>query len=378
MPTRRTDRHRWVPVSTPRIGREDIRLVTQSLREGWLSSRGPYVERFERAFARWVRARYGVSTSSGTTALHLALAALGIGRGDEVILPDFTMVACVDAVLYTGATPVFADVDPECWTISPEQASAVLTRATRAIMPVHVYGHSADMDPLLRLGRERSLSLVEDAAEAHGTLYRGLRVGSLGTAGCFSFYSNKLLSTGEGGMVVTRDARVAESARSLRDLAFAHPDRDYHHARVGFNYRLTSLQSALGLGQLGRIEDHIRHRRACAKIYREILSGVRGITLPEEAPWTRSVFWMYTVRVRGGPRVRKRTMQALARRGVETRVGFWPLHRQPFCRRFVRRTARFPVSDALGRETMSLPSGNGTSTEDVEYSARALREVASA
>jgi perosamine synthetase len=366
---------RWVPVSTPRIGAEDIRLVTRSLREGWLSSRGPYVEQFERRFARWVGGRFGISTSSGTTALHLALAALGVGPGDRVILPDFTMVACVDAVLYTGATPVFADVDPDYWTLSAELAAPLVTGVTRAIMPVHLYGHPADMDPLLRLSRERSLDVIEDAAEAHGTLYRGHRVGALGSAGCFSFYSNKLLSTGEGGMLVSRDPRVAARAYSLRDLAFAHRERDYHHSTVGFNYRLTSLQSALGLGQLGRIEEHIRHRRACARVYHDVLEGVRGLTLPPEAPWARSVYWMYTVRVRRGPRVRRAVMRALARRGVESRVGFWPLHRQPFCRKFVPRSARFPVSDALGRETLSLPSGNGTRTEDVEYAAQALRDI---
>jgi perosamine synthetase len=362
-----------VPVSAPRVGEKEVRLVARAIREGWVSSRGPFVDAFERRFSRWIGTSSGISTSSGTTALHLALAALEIGPGDEVILPDFTMVACANAVLYSGARPVFVDVDPQTWTIAPELVARKINARTRAIMPVHLYGHPAEMDSLIRIARTASLPLVEDAAEAHGATYRGKKVGGLGALGCFSFYSNKVITTGEGGMVVTNSRRLADRARSLRDLAYAHELRDYHHQELAFNYRLTNLQAALGLAQLSQAAKFIRHRRECTRIYSDLLSSSEGLQLPMQAPWARSVYWMYTVRVRGGGARRLRLMKALAHRGIETRVGFWPMHRQPFLSRFVSPSDRFPVSDALGRESLSLPSGNGISAAEVERVAMAVR-----
>jgi perosamine synthetase len=371
---RRTSGRVLVPASAPSIGDRERALVDRALREGWISSRGPYVDAFEGRFARWVGVPHGVATTSGTTALHLALAALGVGPGDEVIVPDFTMVACVDAVLYTGATPVFADVDADSWTIDPAEVERLATPRTRAVMPVHLYGHPADMDPIREVARARRFAIVEDAAEAHGSTYRGRRVGALGTVGCFSFYSNKLLTTGEGGMLVTAQGGLAERARSLRDLAFATRERDYRHSSVGFNYRLTNIQAAIGLGQLARLPESIRHRVRCARIYAEVLAGVPGIALPMVAGWAHSVFWMYTVRVLGGAKARERLVREMRRRGVESRVGFWPLHRQPFCARYGRPGQRWPVSTRLGLETLSLPSGNGISEEQVRIAAAAARD----
>ncbi len=364
-----------IPISEPQIGAEEARLVAQAVHGGWVSSRGPFVDRFEGRFARWIGSRHAIATTSGTTALHLALAALGIGPGDEVLVPDYTMVACANAVLYTGARPVFADVDPEHWTLTAESVAEKLHPRTRAILPVHLYGHPAPMDELLAIARERDLAVVEDAAEAHGATYRGTRVGGIGTIGCFSFYSNKLITTGEGGAVVTRSSRLARRARALRDLAFAHAVRDYRHSELGYNYRMTNLQAALGLAQLRQVRRFIHHRREAARLYSDLLSNANGIRLPKEASWARGVYWMYTVRIEGGTRRRARVMRALARRGIETRVGFWPLHRQPFLRRYARVTDRFPVSDRLGREALSLPSGNGISLTTIERVARTLRNV---
>jgi perosamine synthetase len=362
-----------VPASAPSIGAREVEYVDRAVRGGWISSRGPFVDEFERRFSAWIGGRAGISTTNGTTALHLALAALRVGPGDEVIVPDFTIVSCVNAVLYTGATPVFADVDPSTWTLDPVEFERSCTPRTRVVMPVHVYGHPADLDPIRSVARSHRVAVVEDAAEAHGARYRGSRVGALGDAGCFSFYSNKLLTTGEGGMVVTRRPRVAERCRSLRDLAFATAERDYHHRELAFNYRLTNVQAALGLAQLERLPESIRHRVRCARLYADLLDGVDGIELPGQAPWATSVYWMYTVRVLGGLARRQRVVRSLRRLGVESRVGFWPLHRQPFCRRYREGGRTWPVSDRLGSETLSLPSGNGISEAQVRIAAGALR-----
>ncbi|HEX9341902.1 MAG TPA: DegT/DnrJ/EryC1/StrS family aminotransferase [Thermoplasmata archaeon] len=362
-------------MSAPSVGPEELKLVTEAIESGWISSRGPFLTEFESAFARYVRGREGVATTSGTTALHLAFAALRIKPGDEVIVPDFTIVACANAVLYGGATPVFADVDPITWTLDPADVERKITRRTKAIMPVHLYGHPADMDPLRRLARERGLAVVEDAAEAHGALYRGTPVGSIGTAGCFSFYSNKILTTGEGGMVVTRSKALADRARRLRDLAFAHPNRDYQHAEVAYNYRMTNVQAAIGLAQLRRIDAFVEHRRACARIYADRLDGIDGLTLPAEASWARNVYWMYTVLVPGGAARRARIARRLAASGVESRVSFWPLHRQPFLRAGRGARGRFPVTDDLARRGLSLPSGNGITEAMAATAAEAMRQA---
>jgi perosamine synthetase len=356
-----------VPVSAPDLGRAEARTVSTALREGWVSSRGRFITEFEDGFSHFSGGRFGVATTSGTTALHLALATLGIGPGDEVILPDSTMVACLDAVLYTGARPVLVDVDPTTWTLDPDRVEDAITPRTRAIMPVHLYGHPARMDPLLALARRHDLRVVEDAAEAHGALYRGKPVGALGDVGCFSFYSNKVITTGEGGMLVTRRSRIADRARRLRDLAFATSARDYRHSELAFNYRMTNLQAAIGVAQLRRIEGFIQHHRSCARIYADRLRDVEGVELPSEAPWARSVYWMYTVLVRKGDLARRRLMGRLRRAGVETRVAFWPLHRQRFARPEYRGKRRFPVADRIGDAGLSLPSGNGISERMVEH-----------
>jgi perosamine synthetase len=361
-----------IPVYTPAFGPEEGRFVAQAIAGGWITSDGPFVDRFQRRFTQYVGGRHGIATTNGTAALHLALATLRVGPGDEVIVPDSTMVACLDAVLYTGATPVFADVDPTYWTLDPAATEAAITRRTKAIMPVHVYGHPAEMDRLVRIGREHGVALVEDAAEAHGSEFRGRRVGVIGELGCFSFYANKIISTGEGGMVVTRSRALAARADTLRELAYASPSRNYRHTEVGFNYRLTDLQAAVGLAQLGRIARFIRHRRACAAVYREVLGEIDDVTMQVEAPWARSAYWVNTILVRGGAARRTRIQRRLARQGIASRVAFWPMHRQPFAPQ-AQRGRPFPVSDRIGEEGLSLPSGNGIPLETVRHVAEAVR-----
>jgi perosamine synthetase len=364
-----------IPVYRPRFGPEEAEGVAAAIHGGWVTSDGPFVSRFERRFTRYVGGRYGIATTNGTAALHVGLVALGVGRGDEVILPDATMVACLDAVLYTGATPVLVDVDPATRTLVPELVERAITPRTRAIMPVHLYGHPAEMDRLLRIARAHDLAIVEDAAEAHGSEFRGTRVGCLGDVGCFSFYANKILTTGEGGMIVTRGAALAERCRRLRELAYASPVRNYHHTEVGFNYRLTDLQAAVGLAQLRRIREFVRHRRECAAVYREMLEGTEGLDLPSEAPWARSAYWSYVVLVRGGMGPRRRLQQRLTRQRIGTRVAFWPMHRQPFAPLRYRRSRNFPEADRIGHQGLSLPFGNGITLATIRTVATAVRDA---
>lgn len=358
---------------TPSFGGRESELLSRALREGWVTSDGPFVEQFERRFSRYVGAPYGIATTNGTAALHVALVALGIGPGDEVLVPDATMVACMDSVLYTGAKPVFVDVDPATWTIDVGLAESAITPRTRAIMPVHTYGHPADMDALRRLARSRGLTILEDAAEAHGSEYRGERVGALGDLGCFSFYASKIVSTGEGGMVVTRRKQLAQRVERLHELAYASEVRNYRHTEVGFNYRLTDLQAAVGLAQLEQLPKFVRHRRECAAVYAEVLGSLDRVTLQGEASWARSAYWAYTILVQGGETKRNRLMAALRRKGISSRVAFWPMHRQPFAPTPEGPARSFPVADRIGAEGMSLPFGNGIPVETVREVAEVVR-----
>jgi perosamine synthetase len=362
-----------IPVSAPLLGKQELGLVLTALREGWISSRGRFIDEFETGFSRFVDGRFGVATTSGTTALHLALATLHIGPGDEVILPDCTMVACLDAVLYVGAKPVLVDVDPVTWTLDPEKAEGAITPRTRAIMPVHLYGHPAEMDRLMKLARSHDLKVIEDAAEAHGALFRGRPVGAIGDIGCFSFYSNKIITTGEGGMLVTRHSYLAERARKLRDLAYATQKRDYRHSEMAFNYRMTNIQAAIGVAQLKRINAFIRHRRACARIYTEMLADVEEIVPPPEAPWAKSVYWMYTPLVTRGKGARGKLMNRLRKKMIDSRVAFWPLHKQPFAPRKYQGSPQFQVSDRIGDSGVNLPSGNGISEAMVRRVGQVIR-----
>ncbi|KKW37759.1 MAG: DegT/DnrJ/EryC1/StrS aminotransferase, partial [Candidatus Peribacteria bacterium GW2011_GWB1_54_5] len=268
-----------VPVNEPVVTDAAKRYVMDALNTGWISSAGEYLERFEREFASYIGMKHAVSTTNGTTALHLALAGIGIGEGDEVIVPDFTIVSCLNAVLYTGATPVFVDVDPETFTLNPDLLEASITEKTKAIMPVHIYGHSCDMDPILEIAEKHYLFVVEDAAEVHGATYKRRKCGSMGTVSAFSFYSNKIVTTGEGGMVLTNDDRLAQEMRLLVNLAHS-PGKRFWHEKVGFNYRLTNFQAALGLGQLQNIEEFLAHKKWLGEGYTKRLSDIEGLILP--------------------------------------------------------------------------------------------------
>jgi perosamine synthetase len=373
-----------IPVNEPQFTDRDAELVLECVRTGWVSSLGEFVEEFERRWAGYCGRRFGIAVSSGTAALQVALAALDLQPGDEVILPTFTIISCALAVIYAGATPVLVDSDPGTWTLDPAAVARRLTPRTKAIMPVHIYGHPADVDPILELAGRHGLAVVEDAAEAHGAEYRSgagggvwQRCGSFGTISCFSFYANKLITTGEGGMLVTDDAAIAARARSLRNLCFQ-PPRRYAHEAMGYNFRLTNLQAALGLGQLERITGIVEKKRWIGAEYGRRLRHLRpAIQLPPEEPWAHSVYWMYGIVADGAAgRTAGDLARALGERGVETRPFFLGMHEQPvFRRRGWFRHESYPVAERLAAQGLCLPSGIALRPEQLAAACEALRDA---
>lgn len=354
---------RQISVAEPDLSGNEMRYLQECIRTGWVSARGPMVERFEKAFAAICGVSHAVSTSSGTAALHLVLAALGVGPGDEVIVPVLTYVATANAVVYCGARPVFVDVTSDTWTIDPEQIRPKISPKTRAIIPVHLFGHPAEMEEILRLARRYDLFVIEDAAEAVGTTYRGRPVGSLGTAGCFSFFANKLITTGEGGMVTTNDAFLAAQLRSLRNQAVS-LEEPYYHSGLGFNYRMTALQAAVGLGQVERIDHLFARKREIARLYRKYLTGRQGIILPVEEVGSSHAYWMFSIVLTDQyplsvPELRRRLSQAI----IETRPFFVPLSLQPH----LRDGQSYPVAERLARQGLMLPSGVKLTEGEINY-----------
>jgi len=364
-----------VPVNAPLITPAAKRYVAEAMESGWISSAGPAVEAFERRFAQWLGVKHAVTTSSGTTALHLALAALSIGPGDEVIVPDFTMIAPVCAVLYTGATPVLVDCEPDTFTIDVARVAEAITPRTRAILPVHVYGHSADMAPLLELARRHGLAVIEDAAEAHGATCRDRLCGSIGDVGAFSFYGNKIVTTGEGGMVVTDDDALAERARRLKDMAHV-PGERFAHAELGYSYRMGNLQAACGLGQLEHVAEFVAAKRAMAARYGERLRGIPGLSLPVTRPWAGNVYWMYAVVLEDGfALTRDRFRAELQRRGVETRPFFRSAAQQPMVRERAGAQGPFPVSERISARGLYLPSGLALTAAQIDHVCAAIGDA---
>ncbi len=362
----------FIPVYAPVLNGREEKYVLDAVRSGWISSLGSYVTRFEEAFARFCEVRHAVSVSNGTVAIHLALHALGIGPGDEVIVPSLTFVATANAVHYTGATPVFADVDPVSWCIDPDDVHRRITPRTRAVIPVHLYGHPAPMPALQALADEHDLLLIEDAAEAHGAEIAGRRVGGLGCIATFSFYANKIITTGEGGMLTTDDDALAARCRMLRDHAMP-PHRRYWHDEVGFNYRMTNLQAAVGVAQMERIDSFIQRKREIAALYREGLAGIRGITFATERTGYTNVYWMVSVLIEPPYALsRDELIPALRTRGIDSRPFFHPLDTLP---PYLSAAPR-PVALHLSRCGLNLPSSPALTDAQVAYVCQVMRELA--
>ena len=365
----------FIPVCEPLLAGRELEYVTKAVSAGWISSSGGYVKEFEQAFAKYLDVPCAVTTTSGTAALHLALVAAGIGPGDEVIIPAFTMIATAFAVCYTGAKPVFVDAEAASWNIDAAQLEQKLSPRTKAILPVHIYGHACDMDAIDAVADARDLLVIEDAAEAIGSRYNGKLCGALGDLACFSFFANKLVTTGEGGMVVARDERFAEKLRYYKNLCFpVSGPRRYLHEDIGFNYRMPNVLAAIGLAQLERVDFYLECRRKNAARYDERLRGQRGITTPPSLPYTLSSYWMYGILIEDDFGLsRDDVMAALAAAGIDTRSFFVSMHRQPALEKYgCDVSGAYPVTDQLARKGLYLPSGSGLSEADLNRSVDVL------
>ncbi len=358
----------FIPVNEPLLDGNEKKYLNECIDTGWISSEGPFVQRFEENMAAVVGRKRGIAVCNGTVALETAVAALELQPGDEVILPAFTIVSCVAAIVRRGCVPVLVDSDPITWNMDVAQIEARITPRTKAIMVVHIYGLPADMEPVLALARKHGLKIIEDAAEMHGQTYRGKPCGSFGDISTFSFYPNKHITTGEGGMILTDDDKLAERCRSLRNLCFQ-PHKRFVHEELGYNFRMTNLQAALGLAQLERLDDFVRRKRHMGRKYTGLLSGVAGLTLPlERTDYADNIYWVYGIVLRDNvPCDAEEMMRRLGQRNIGSRPFFWPMHEQPVFRGMgLFKDERYPVAERMARRGFYLPSGLALTDDQIE------------
>ncbi|MCE0497074.1 MAG: DegT/DnrJ/EryC1/StrS family aminotransferase [Methylacidiphilales bacterium] len=357
-------------MNEPLLDGNEKKYLVECIDTGWVSSDGPFVLRLEQEMARKMERKFGVAVCNGSAALDVAVTVLGLGAGDEVILPTFTIISCAAAIVRTGATPVVVDSDPVTWNMDVNQVSAKITPRTKAIMVVHIYGLPVDMDPILSLAEKHGLKIIEDAAEMIGQTYKGRPCGSLGDIGTLSFYPNKHMTTGEGGMVLTNDAELAEKCRSLRNLCFQ--KKRFVHEKLGWNFRMSNLQAALGVAQLERLDEFVRRKRDMGKRYTGLLQDVPGLRLPLPATdYAENVYWVYGVVLKDEvPFDAEQAMQRLAERGVGTRPFFWPMHEQPVFKRMgLFKGIECPVAERIARRGFYLPSGLALTNAQIESAA---------
>jgi len=358
-----------IPVAQPTLGENEKKYVLDCLDSTWISSVGKYIVAFEEQFAAFCGVKHAIACNNGTTALHLALVALGVGPGDEVIIPTVTYIATANCVTYCHATPVLVDVEPGTMNIDPAAIEAKITPKTKGIIPVHLYGHPADMEAIQKIAKKHNLFVLEDAAEAHGATVWGKRVGTLGNCATFSFFGNKILTTGEGGMVTTDDDDLAARLRLFRGQGMD-PKRRYWFPVVGYNYRMTNIQAAIGLAQMERVGTALTKRREMARWYHEALAPLSDkIDLPTEAHWAGHVYWMYNIFLKDSDEARRDgVMKLMDQAGIETRPVFYPMHVMPPY--FEDRS--YPIADDWARRGINLPSHEGLTREDVYRVAGAL------
>lgn len=366
----------FVPVNTPLLDGNERKYLNECIDTGWISSEGPFLDRFEKLFAARVGRKHGVAVSNGSVALEAAVAALDLAPGDEVILPTFTIISCATPIVRAGAVPVVVDCDPLTWNMDPAEVERKITARTRAVMVVHIYGLPVDMDPILALAARHGLKIVEDAAEMHGQTYKAKPCGSFGDLSVFSFYPNKHVTTGEGGMILTDDDDLAQRCRSLRNLCFQAQKR-FVHEELGWNFRMTNLQAAVGVAQLERLDEFVARKRAMGALYTELLAGV-----PVQLPLARSdfadnIYWVYGVVLDDAvPLDAEKAMKLLAAKNIGSRPFFWPIHEQPVLRKMgLFDGERYPVAERIARRGLYLPSGMALTEEQIVRSARALREI---
>ena len=352
----------FISISQPSIGKKEIEYVTDAVQSGWVSSLGKYIDIFEENFANYCGTKYAVATSNGTTALHLALVALGVTREDEVIIPDLTFVATGSAIKYIGAKVVIVDVNEDNLCISPEAIRKAITSKTKAIIPVHLYGHPSDMEEINKIAKEYNIFVIEDAAEAHGAEVNGKKVGGLGDAGIFSFYGNKIITSGEGGMITTSDEELYNKMRYLRDHAMS-KDKRYWHTEVGFNYRMTNLQAALGVAQFERIDEILAKKKKIFEWYQDALKDIKGIKLNHQASWAKNVYWMVCLELDEYSEFqRDEFIQKLKTKNIDSRPYFYPVSDMP-----MYDNTNTSITHKVYKKGLNVPSYFDITKEQVEY-----------
>ena len=366
-----------IPVNEPLLGAAEKRYLAECVDSGWISSEGPFVRQFEEALAAYVGRKFGIAVANGSVALEAAVAALELGPGDEVILPTFTIISCAAAIVRAGAVPVVADCDPDTWNLEVRDLERLVTPRTKAIMVVHIYGLPVDLDPVLELAAKHGLRVIEDTAEALGQTYRGRPCGSFGDLSTFSFYPNKLVTTGEGGMIVTDDAGLAQRCRELRNLCFQ-PPRRFVHQELGWNFRFTNLQAAVGLAQMERLPAAVERKRFLGARYTALLRELPGVQLPlESTPYADNLYWVYGLVLKDEvPFAADEAMERLRREQIGSRPFFWPMHEQPVLRRLgLFGGVSCPVAERLARRGFYIPSGLALTEGQMDRVAEVLHRV---
>ncbi len=364
-----------IPVSEPLFGSTEEKYVLECIRSGWVSSEGKFIRELEQLCADYCSVKEGIAVSSGTAALQIALGCLTLERGDEIIMPSFTIISCAIAIIEAGAVPVLVDCDPETWTMKVEEIENKITKKTKGIMAVHIYGHPVDMDPILELSRQHNLYVIEDAAEAHGADYKGRKCGGISDISILSFYANKLVTTGEGGMVLTSNGEFAEKARSLRNMCFR-PEERFYHTEIGHNYRLSNIQAAIGVAQFEKLEKFISRKRNMAHLYGEGLEGL-PLQLPIEKEWAKNIYWMYGVVLDDSVKIGARDFaQRLLDRCIQTRPFFRGMHEQPvFHKMGIFIDEKYPVCERIYQRGFYLPSGQTITNDQIQTVCMAVRDV---
>jgi perosamine synthetase len=366
-----------IPVNEPLLNGNEKKYLNECIDTGWISSEGPFIKEFEEKFAAAMGRKYGIAVSNGSVALDAAILALNIGKDDEVIMPSFTIISCAAAVVRAGAKPVLVDSDPVTWNMDVNTIEEKITPRTRAIMVVHIYGLPVDMDPVLQLAEKHGLKIIEDAAEMHGQTYKGKAIGSFGDISTFSFYPNKHITTGEGGMILTDDEQLAQKCRSLRNLCFL-PEKRFYHEELGFNFRMTNLQAALGKAQLERLTEFVDRKRKMGRRYTELLKGVNDIYIPPvKTDYAENIYWVFGMVLNNTvPFDAAEAMKRLGAEKIGTRPFFWPMHEQPvFHKMGLFKSEKYPVAENIARRGFYVPSGLALTQEQIDTVSQAVKKI---
>lgn len=366
-----------VPVNQPLLDGNEKKYLFECIKTGWISSEGPFVKEFEDKFSKRMGRTFGVAVSSGSAALEVAIASLGITKGDEVIMPTFTIISCIAPIIRAGAKPVLVDSDPQTWNMDVTQIEKKITPRTKAIMVVHIYGLPTDVDPILKIARKHGLKVIEDAAEMHGQTYNGKPCGSFGDISIFSFYPNKHITTGEGGMILTNNEILTDKCRGFRNLCFQ-SQRRFVHEELGWNFRMTNLQAALGLAQLERLDEFVKRKRTIGKLYTKLLWDVVDIELPlERTDYADNIYWVFGIVLSDNIKFEAvEAMKRLGKLGIGTRPFFWPMHEQPvFLKMGLFKNEKYPVAERLARRGFYLPSGLALTPKQIRYVVSSMKTV---